>query len=386
MSSSPVSAPTVVTDPRYRAARKLISTGRAADGAIEMLATLVEEAVQKYGEDSADAAAVYYEYGNALFRAAERRRMEEEDIMGKEDEQKPDDAKVAAAMAAEKRAATSEAKKAPGKQDTAEKVDEDRKPAASEQNADVNKSKDGTNDEENDGSEELSDHDLALELMENAFAIYDAYCAETDDADDSGDKKAGDAAKAKAKPYLTWVIGQLPRTLGGIGDVLISQDRHADGVDAYTRVVSLREAAVESYQNQKGGKDDATGTDVSIDFLKARRLLCEANILVAEALLACPRGEDVVTSETGDVLVKAGEILDYTQGYYDKARDELQETVFLMGKIATGTESEEFRLEKENVCYCAQMLGGVGNMLADKEGGEQEKHGEPPDAKKPKTG
>lgn len=385
MSSSPVSAPTVITDPRYRAARKLISTGRAADGAIEMLGTLVEEAVQKYGEDSPDAAAVYYEYGNALFRAAERRRMEEEDIMGEDAEEKPaaaaGAAKVAAAEAAEKRAATSEAKQAPSKQDTAEKLDEESKPAASEQNDDAEKSKDVTNDEDNDDADELSDHELALELMENAFAIYDAYCAETNDADASGDKKAGDAAKAEAKPYLTWVTEQLPRTLGGIGDVLISLGRHADGVDAYTRVVSLREAAVESHQNQKGGKDDTTD---GIDFLKARRLLCEANILVAEALLACPRGEDAVTSETGDVLVKAGEVLDYAQGYYDKARDELQETVFLMGKIATGTQSEEFRLEKENVCYCAQMLGGVGNILA--EGGEEEKHTEAPDAKKPKTG
>ena len=127
-----------------------------------------------------------------------------------------------------------------------------------------------------------------------------------------------------------------------------------------------------------------------MDFLRARRLLCEANVLVAEALLHCPIGEDVVLSETGDVLVQAEEIMVYAQGYYDQARDELQETVYIMGRMAPRTaagvaeeESKEFATEKENACFCAQMLGGVGNMLAERDG-EEEKSGdsEGPGAKK----
>ena len=127
-----------------------------------------------------------------------------------------------------------------------------------------------------------------------------------------------------------------------------------------------------------------------MDFLRARRLLCEANVLVAEALLHCPIGEDVVLSETGDVLVQAEEIMVYAQGYYDQARDELQETVYIMGRMAPRTaagvaeeESKEFATEKENVCFCAQMLGGVGNMLAERDD-EEEKSGdsEGPGAKK----
>ena len=37
-----------------------------------------------------------------------------------------------------------------------------------------------------------------------------------------------------------------------------------------------------------------------------------------------------MTTESKDVLVKAAERVDYARGYYDKARDELQETVLLM--------------------------------------------------------
>ena len=74
-------APSITSDPRYRAARRLIASGKSADGAIEMLATLVEEARSKYGEDSVDAAAVYYEYGNSLFRAVEKRRADNMDVM-----------------------------------------------------------------------------------------------------------------------------------------------------------------------------------------------------------------------------------------------------------------------------------------------------------------
>lgn len=398
MSSSSVStsaaAPTVTTDPRYRAARRLIATGRAAEGAIEMLATLVEEAVSKYGDDSVDAAACYYEYGHALFRAAERRRAEEEEIMGTEEEDEVGNRKPAAAMAAaeaaEKRAAATATSTAPGATTKAEAADKhevkdsNATGAASEQNGGGGNAEDASNDDE------LNDSELSLELMENAFAIFDAYCAGDTSNDDGGGGGMNDTAKAegkegsstatsKPKPHLAWVADQLPRTLSGIGDVLLSLRRHADGVDAYTRTVSLREEAVESYEQQKGG--DGTNC-ADIDFLKARRLLCEANILVAEALLACPRGRDVITTETGDVLVPAGEIVEYAQGYYDKARDELQDTVYLMGKIAAGTESEEFQLEKENVCYCAQMLAGVGNVLAEREGEEQGR----PVAKKQKTG
>ena len=48
--------------------------------------------------------------------------------------------------------------------------------------------------------------------------------------------------------------------------------------------------------------------------------------LVAEELLTCVDGEDVVITESKVVLVKDDdERVDYARGYYHMARDELQE-------------------------------------------------------------
>jgi hypothetical protein len=82
----------------------------------------------------------------------------------------------------------------------------------------------------------------------------------------------------------------------------------------------------------------------------------EANILVAEALLECPEDKDVVTTETEDVLVTAAERVDYACGYYDKARDELQETVYLMARIAESNQN--FGTEKEDVCFLCNLANG----------------------------
>lgn len=365
-------APPITSDPRYRAARRLIASGRSADGAIEMLATLVEEARSKYGEDSVDAAAVYYEYGNSLFRAVEKRKADDMDIMdngadtsGTTTRPKHDQKRGAAAEAAEKRAATGAAAAAAaaaestGNADT--KMDEKETPVASTKNEADQK--------------DITDEELALELMENAFAIYDQYYSEAFDEDDTR-KEDNEAAKDNEESganmsIVSWVEEQLPRVLGGIGDVLSALGRYPDAVDAYTRKARHREDALRDLSADKGGEGVE---EIGMDFLRARRLMCEANILVAEALLHCPIGEDAILSETGDVLVKADELMDYAQGYYDQARDELQETVYIMGRMAPRTaagvaeeESKEFATEKENVCFCAQMLGGVGNMLAERD-------------------
>lgn len=335
LSTSPT--PSITSDPRYRAARRLIASGRSADGAIEMLATLVEEARSKYGEDSVEAAAVYYEYGNSLFRAVEKRKDDEKVIMRD----------ASTAKANEKRG--------------------------------------------------MTDEELALELMENAFAIYDQYYDEAVDKD-GNEKEDGEANRTVTvdTSLVPWVEEQLPRVLGGIGDVLTALGRHPDAVDAYTRKAQHLDDALRDLSERKGDKD---GEEIGLDFLRALRILCEANILVAEALLRCPLGQDCVLSETGDVLVEAKELVDYAQGYYDQARDELQETLYIMGRMASKSSgdnvpeevSREFATEKENVCFCAQMLGGVGNLLAARDE-EQEKgktdnksDGNGPDAKKPRV-
>ena len=59
--------PVVVRDPRYKAGRALIPKEESVD----VFAILLEEARSKYGETHIEAAPAYYEYGNALFRAAQ---------------------------------------------------------------------------------------------------------------------------------------------------------------------------------------------------------------------------------------------------------------------------------------------------------------------------
>ena len=86
-------------------------------------------------------------------------------------------------------------------------------------------------------------------------------------------------------------------------------------------------------------------------------------MLIAEELLACPPDQDVIMTESQDVLVKAPERVDYARGYYDKARDELQETVLLMGALAA--KGIDLGQEKENVCFAATLVMGVGTSLAE---------------------
>ena len=57
----------------------------------------------------------------------------------------------------------------------------------------------------------------------------------------------------------------------------------------------------------------------------------EANILIIEELvLACPHDQDVITTETKTILVKAGSVVDYAREYYNRA----QEAILLLGQLA----------------------------------------------------
>jgi len=187
------------------------------------------------------------------------------------------------------------------------------------------------NDESDNGA-------LALEMMENAFAIYDL--------------NVNNEEGSEPSPYRDWMGHQIPRVLTGIGDVLEFQGKHGDAVDAFTRAIPYRERQLDSCKQLN-----------TLTELKCQRLLTESFVLVCEALLRCPKDQDVRTTETGDVLVKANERADFVRGYYDKARDELQETVFLMAKIAaSGTD---MGTEKEDICFLSTMLMAVGQDLAE---------------------
>ena len=281
--------------------------------------------MSKYGETSVEAAICYYEYGNALFRAA---RLEQTD---QDDSEKvaAEEVRLKAAEAAQKRAQDALDTKPAAK----EKCNEKEATEKDANGADKEEAKDAEGEED-----EEDDVQLALEMTETAWSIIDEHVQELKDEN---------------KTLSPWLLDQLPRCLLGIGDVLMDLRRHADSADAYSRALEYRESALQ----------DIAKDELTLDHLKKRRQAVEANVLVAEALLACPDGEDVVTTETSDVLVSAGERVEYARGYYNKARDELQEAVFLMGRIAAS--GQDLGADKEDVCFISTLLMGVGTALAE---------------------
>ena len=409
--STTTNTPIVTRDPRFTAGRNLVKKGLATEGAIDIFATLVEEATAKYGESSIEVSPAYYEYGNALLRAAQHALTPEEEdeevgIKTEEGDMKmpavasssSSSARDAAASAAERRqkqlqeqsqtkhesstgndssestAAVKQEEVASNSQEGTKEDDStgnDGKAAAVKEEMEENDKKgnqideDGEAVEEEEGDdkeeEEGSDLTLSLEMMENAFSIMEEYNAST--------------TASSSTNYKDWVEEQLPRVLTGLGDVLSTLSRHADAADAYSRALELRTTLVESRygtsEEQESSKKSASW--YTIEHLQARRQLVEATILIAEELLSCDPTKDVITTETSSLIVKASERVEYARGYYDKARDALQETVLLMGQLAAAGRVD-VTTEKENVCFIATLVMGVGTTLAelDEEKAEQE--------------
>ena len=381
--------------------------GLATEGAIDIFATLVEEATAKYGESSIEVSPAYYEYGNALLRAAQHALTPEEEdeevgIKTEEGDMKmpavasssSSSARDAAASAAERRqkqlqeqsqtkhesstgndssestAAVKQEEVASNSQEGTKEDDStgnDGKAAAVKEEMEENDKKgnqideDGEAVEEEEGDdkeeEEGSDLTLSLEMMENAFSIMEEYNAST--------------TASSSTNYKDWVEEQLPRVLTGLGDVLSTLSRHADAADAYSRALELRTTLVESRYGTS--EEQKSSSWYTIEHLQAKRQIVEATVLIAEELLSCDPNEDVITSETSSLIVKASERVEYARGYYDKARDALQETVLLMGQLAAAGRVD-VTTEKENVCFIATLVMGVGTTLAevDEEKAEQE--------------
>ncbi|KAG7363665.1 hypothetical protein IV203_027026 [Nitzschia inconspicua] len=322
MSASMVDSPVVTSDPRFRAGRTLVERGMADQGAVDMFATLLEETTQTYGESSIESAPAYYEYGNALLRAAAIAQQQEDEQQ--QQQQQPEDGEKKPSVSKEK--------------------DDQSGNDNEESNDNSTNDEDPNEEEEEEEEEEESDVPLALTMMENAYSILDDYC------ESSSNNSSCD--------YSKWVKEQFPRVLLGIGDTLSTLGRHADAADAYSRSLEIRQNELQEFSNNNNN-DTAVAT---IPQLVAHRKVVEATILVAEELLACPPDQDVVTTETSSLIVKKEERIAYAKGYYDKARDALQEAVFLMGKLAAA--NVDLGREKEDVCFLATLVMGVGESLA----------------------
>jgi len=328
--------PVVAKDPRFLAGRKLVERGLANE-AVDVYATLLEETRLQYGNVSIETAPAYYEYGNTLLRAVTKVQM---DAAAAEEAAEEEESKVeqraAAAAAAERRQVSADTTQDSAAGKSTE--EDDRKPSA----GDV---KDDQNEEEGNNDDDGDDLGLALEMMENSFSILDAY-------------KDGVGKEGFDTKYAEWVKGQLPRVLMGIGDTLSKLNRHADAADAYSRALELRQSCLQELADKDNGSDTKPPT---IEHIKAQRMVCEANVLIAEELLMCPPGEDVLTTETQSLIVKADERISYARGYYDQARDALQEAVVSMGSLP---RSVDLGREKEDVCFLATLVMGVGETLA----------------------
>jgi tetratricopeptide (TPR) repeat protein len=439
---SKMKAPRVVSDPRFKAARALATA--SPDKAVDVFAGLLEDAIDQFGPEDIETSILYYEYGNAILRAQVRREtssLQEED----RDEEDKDSAGVASAAAAavpssndsktkkvvaaralsssaslhrrtalaeaaEKRRAVNESEEsvAPGSEKLKIDVPEWKEPAEVDPSStgyEVALASDdatattaitpfpavqasgisGTGTEDDDTEDD--DAELALEMMETCYSIFDQY---------SDSLLAGN--NADSHDYGSWVTKQIPRVLTGIGDALSHLNRHADAADAYLRAVKLWQAVLEriDIRGLEALLTDIIGSGTQlpphrqpelIELLVCRRKLAESNVLVAEELLAHLEqegpGRGVVTSETREVLVPAGEQADYASGYYESSREQLQEAVMLIGQLkAKFSGSPELEEERENVCFAATLIMGVGEALEalkEKAGARQ------PSAKRLKT-
>ena len=369
--------PVVVSDPRFRAGRTLVTSGQA-ENAVSIFATLLEHSISQFGASKIECAPAYYEYGNALLRAHEQAVPEQgEDPAvsdGKLVEEKKDAVKRnEMAVAAERRLRQKDS--VPGSSSSpltqATQLDA---PAAKESGMSEvdNESSSVVEDSEETGDED--DIHLALEMIETSWSILDL-------------------AHTQESPYRTWIVEQVPRVLTGLGDVLSVLNRHADAADAYLRALQHRQAALEHFDQKELNSlllqtsKDLTDTEQGevLEYLKTRRLVVETNVLIAEALLAHEGGVDVVTSESRLELVKAADRVEYARGYYDASREELQETVVLMGQVKARLPSHELvEEEKENVCFVATLVMATGMTLAEldeKEDGNLQ----PPKAKRIKS-
>jgi tetratricopeptide (TPR) repeat protein len=362
--------PAVVRDPRFRAGRTLVQRG-AAEQAIDIFVTLLEQARAVHGDDHIETAAAYYEYGNALLRSWQHRQENDEDDDDDEtdtsinqkrlgnlerwDNLKQPPSQSAAVKEEGEVVVVADNEKGKVEANIAFAVTMDtEKPLDIKRSAEPDRSASNnlaaihgeTDDDNND------DIELALELMETAWSILDQYW--------------GSGSDDSQQHYSLWTKEQLPRYLTGIGDVLSAVHRHADATDTYCRALSHRQEDLAEFTSSKQSSSptvNGTNSEHHVRFLQCRRRLVETLVLIAEELLQCPPDQDVVTTESRDMLVSAAERVDYARGYYDKARDELQETVLLMGElVGKGIEVGD---EKQDVCFAATLVMAVGTALAE---------------------
>ena len=395
-------AAAILNDPRFKLARSLV-TGGSSDknikeggpsDAINIFAALLEEC-RSINETSLSSALCQFEYGNAIFRAVVRRKSDVSSGSNTDNKGSvvdTDDKKPAAKMdngqrevmaaAALKRSAvdgdesTTSSPNKRAKMDTSDtsldkKVVSSSDVASSNSNMAAAKSNEETNIDEEDIS-------LALDMMQEVWSILLSHAT----TDDSTKSDKTNTNEQQQKEQEQWVLEQIPRVIRCIGDVYFFQEHYALATDSYIRAMQYREENWDKLKQSTSSGDD--GAMLTLQHLQCQRHLVEAYALVAEALLACPSGEDVVFYHSGEdeddikdeskstaeakkkqggtVLCKGKDRMDFAQSHYESAREGLEEILVRYGKMAASSNIDVGN-EKEDVGYLVMTVVDVGQTI-----------------------
>ena len=365
----------IANDPRFKLGRALVSGQGAspddasggADAAIDVFHSLLEGCIKSDGdgEPSVDTALVQYEYGNALFRRVVRRTplRDNEDDGDKKPAVKMSDGQreVLAAAALKRSAPGGDANPTDGKR--AKAGDGEASIHANGDDGGMTGGLDGqaaeTKGDDDDAADDAAadDDPDAVDLSEAKELLEASVVALSHAAN-----KEGPSDEQKQ-----WATEQFPTVLTCIGDLLSYSGEYGNAVDVYCQVLPYREEA------WNGTKQ--TNSDDWVDRVRCQRLLAETNARIAEALLNCPSGEDVVcfneddddeSSEekkpaAGKVLVPANERLSFAETYYEEARLALES--ILTGLARASISYQDLGEERKNLQQFATLLTGVGNDL-----------------------
>ena len=393
---------TILNDPRFKLARSLV-TGGSSDknkggpsDAINIFAALLEEC-RCINETSLSSALCQFEYENSIFRAVVRRKSDISNtdkgngVVDTKDGDKKPAAKImdngqreVMAAAALKRSAAADGDSTPLSPSKRSKVDTsssspDRKVASSSNVAAASSSIAAakSNDETDIDEEDVS---LALDLMQEAWSILLIHTI-TDDST-KGDKT--NPTEQQQEQAEQWVLEQIPRVIRCIGDVYFFQEQYALATDSYIRAMQYREENWGKLKQASSSNDD--GEMLTLQHLQCQRYLVEAYALVAEALLACPSGEDVVCyhsdededdikdesksvsaeakkKQGGTVLCKAKDRMEFAQSHYESAREGLEEILMRYGKMAASSSNIDVGNEKEDIGYLVMTVVDVGQTI-----------------------
>ena len=262
--------PLVCNDARFRAGRKLMEQGQVHLGAIKIFSLLLDRSMEEFGESSMETATVRYEYGYSLYLNVTREKANENNL--------------------------------DTKQHSSEKVGKEE------------------NDDEQIMSEEDTTIEIALEHMVLACQILYKYVDEYENTAKTTKKspQEDNLETMKNQSYITWAMEQLPRMIIGIGYILSYQGKHPDALNSYLNALPYRTKFLED----KTSKDETT---ITLDQLRAHRLLVDLYVLIVEEILKCPADVDITVPESNEILVKKEDRIKIAKDHYEKGREELQE-------------------------------------------------------------